>query len=77
MLITNLKRLQNKILRHINNVDRYVRIRRLHDLLDVEYFEPHVAQLSQHFYRNSIHASTLTTAMADARAATDQLIPAR
>lgn len=71
ILLLKLHRLQNKIRRHIANVDRYVRIRRLHEVLEIEYLETHVAKLTEKFYRHTIHATPLTSNMADARANTD------
>lgn len=36
--------LQNKVLRHIANVDRYVGIRRLHELFEIETLDIYVAK---------------------------------
>lgn len=59
MDIMLLQRLQNKVLRYIANVVRYVGMRRLYEL-SVKSYEYHVANLSTKFYRFTIRGLTLT-----------------
>lgn len=46
MLITELQRLQNKLFRDIANVDRYISIRRIYEVLQLEYYESYITKLS-------------------------------
>lgn len=46
MLIRKLQRLQNKVPRHIA-IDRYVRIRRLHELLVMEYYVEYIGKITE------------------------------
>lgn len=66
-LILKLQRLQNKILRHIANVNRYVSIRRLHDITNMETLKDHIYKISDRFYRFHVRRTPLTRDLTNIR----------
>lgn len=57
--ITRLSELQNKVLRHIVNVDRYVGLSRLHEILQMETVKIHVTKITKKFHRYTIKKSPM------------------
>lgn len=66
--ITPLQRLQNKVLRHIVGVDRYVGVTRLHNRLGVELIDDYILRIADGFYRRHVQMSPLTRGLTDIRA---------
>lgn len=58
--ILPLQKLQNKILRHIAGVERYVSVTRLHNRLGVESIDDYILRIGDSFYRKHIRQSPYT-----------------
>lgn len=55
----------NNILQHIDGIDSYISIWRLHEPLDIEYCDIFVIDLGNRFFNFAIQTSTLTVNIAD------------
>ena len=55
-----MQRIQNKFLRCITSSDRYTRIDDLHQMANIERIDAYVAEISEKFFREKVHASPLT-----------------